>query len=127
MQSIMRTTASIVAMTLLLIAGGCGDSPPPVTSSDTEATVKGIVKIDGKPATEGEVVFNPANMNRPNAAPRTAPIGKDGSYSVKTLVGENEIRLTGAIAKTNQILQHQKTRYDVQNGENSHDVEFSTK
>jgi hypothetical protein len=127
MRTIVRTTASIVAMTLLLIAGGCGDSPPAVTSSETEVTVKGTVKVDGKLATEGEVVFNPANINRPNAAPRKAPIGKDGSYSVKTLVGENEVKLTGSIAQTNQLLQHSKKSFNAQDSDNSFDIEFWSK
>jgi hypothetical protein len=89
-------TAVLVAITATLAAWGCGGGgPPSVSGSDKEATVRGTVTIKGKPATTGEVTFDPANINRPNAKIQTSPIGKDGTYTVKTLVGENTVRLVG--------------------------------
>src|SRR5262245_46326446 len=90
-----RTAAGLAAAATLWLAGGCGEGPPAgsVDSSKTEATVKGVVKVNGTPATEGELIFDPSNIYRKDAQPRTAPIGQDGSYTVKTLTGENAVRL----------------------------------
>ncbi len=121
------------SMAVLLTAGsawalgGCGDSPPSVDSTKTEATVKGVVKIGGAPATEGEISFNPANSKRPDEPARTAPIGKDGTYTVKTLTGENEVRLGGSIAKKNSMLQREKRSLNVKSGENTFDFDASAK
>ena len=94
---------------------------PPVDSSKT-----GVVKVDGKPATEGDVVFDPSNADRPGF-PRDAPIGEDGSYTTKTLAGMNTVRLKGEVAHKFQILQHENQTYDVPSGGGSHDLEFDTK
>src|SRR4051794_25834000 len=45
------------AATLVLIGWGCGSYAPPVDTSTTEATVKGIVTIRGKPVAEGTISF----------------------------------------------------------------------
>src|SRR4051794_21185477 len=82
--------------TWTLMAGwGCGGggSAPAVSSSLTEATVSGTVTIKGKPATKGDVTFDPANSQR-NVAARSAPIGADGTYTVTTLLGGNTVRVT---------------------------------
>ena len=57
----------------------------------TEATVSGHVTSEGKPVTKGRVVFDPANVNRRNESARTAEIRPDGTYEVKTLIGENRV------------------------------------
>jgi hypothetical protein len=85
--------------TLMVAAWGCGGGAPPVTSDTTEATVKGTVTINGKPATKGKVVFDPANYRRKDANARPADIGKDGTYSVTTLVGGNTVRVEGPEAE----------------------------
>ena len=77
-----------------LPAWGCGDGAPPVESSEAEATVAGTVKVRGKPATKGTVTFDPSNIRRKNATARSAPIGKDGAYSITTLVGQNVVSVT---------------------------------
>ena len=108
----------------LLAAGavaGCEGSPPSVDSSNTEATVKGVVKVDGAPATEGEIVFDASNYKRPDAAPRTAPIGKDGTYTIKTFTGANVARLGGALTKKKTALQYTKRPVNVTSGENTFD------
>ena len=89
-----RYTATLVPAFLLLAALGCMDSRPSVSSSTTEATVKGTVTIKGKPATKGSVVFDPSNYARKNEQPRSAPLNKDGTYSIKTLIGSNSIRVS---------------------------------
>ena len=81
----------LLATTLLVISWGCSEKPPVDTGTE-EATVHGVITINGKPVTSGRVVFDPANIKR-NVEPRKAEIGKDGSYSIKTLVGENVVKL----------------------------------
>ena len=50
--------------------------------------------IRGKPATLGQVSFDPSNSQRKTEPPRVAPIKPDGSYAVKTLVGDNAVRVS---------------------------------
>jgi hypothetical protein len=81
----------LLGTTLLLIGWGCSGTPPVDTSME-EATVHGVITIQRKPVTSGRVIFDPANIKR-NVPPRKAEIGKDGSYSIKTLVGENVVKI----------------------------------
>jgi hypothetical protein len=88
-----------VALALWMVGGGCGNPfGPAFSSSMEEATVKGIVRVRGKPVTNGQITFRPANVNRRNAPTQNAPIGKDGSYTVKTLVGENSVIVVSSAA-----------------------------
>jgi hypothetical protein len=84
-----------LAATSLMLGQGCGDTPY-VDASRTEATVTGVVKVKGQPATGGEISFNPSNRDRKVGA-FTAPIGKDGTYAIKTYTGENEVRFMGDV------------------------------
>src|SRR4051794_27115270 len=93
-----------------MAAWGCGDpGTPPVESSRTEATVKGVVRIHGKPAAGGTITFDPSNIRRKDALPRAVAIGKDGTYSVTTLIGENSVSVdspeTGRDPKLTQNMQ----------------------
>jgi hypothetical protein len=106
---------------------GCEGSPPSVDTSNTEATVKGVVKVDGVPANEGEILFDPANYKRKDAAARTAPIGADGGYTIKTLTGENQVKLSGSLVHKNGILGRISRPFDVKPGENKFDFEASAK
>ena len=81
----------LAAASTIVPATGCDTGTPSVSSSTEEVTVRGTVTIGGKPAASGEVVFDPSNVHRKFAGPNSAPIGPDGSYSVKTLAGENKI------------------------------------
>ena len=120
--------AGLSAPLVLAFAWGCGDSPPSVTSSKTEATVKGAVTIDGKPATAGSIVFDSSNISRPDAKPAEAPIGKDGTYSVKTFTGENQVKLKGNdLIKARPELQYERRTFNVQSGENTFNFEVVTK
>ncbi len=57
-----------------------------------------MVKVKGKPAAGGQISFNPSNRDRKVAA-FNAPIGPDGSYTIKTYTGENEVRFAGDVDK----------------------------
>lgn len=95
-------TAFVATACPFIFAAGCGDSHPPVDSSLTEATVKGIVKIAGKVADGGgEISFNPSNVER-KVGPRTAKIAEDGLYSITTYTGGNTIRFFGPFLKDHQ-------------------------
>ncbi len=84
-------SAGLVALCCALAAGGCSSGVPYAESSRKEATVTGRVTSQGKPVTTGKVIFDPANINRPNEPAATAEIGKDGAYEVKTLIGANRV------------------------------------
>jgi hypothetical protein len=88
---------TLLALMTLLVVWGCesGGGAPPVSGSSEEVTVKGTVTIKGTPATGGELLFDPANINRRDAMPRRAKVGKDGTFTVTTLVGENMVRTEG--------------------------------
>ncbi len=46
------------------------------------------VTVNGKKASGGTILFDPLNVNRKSASAASAEIGKDGTYTIKTLVGE---------------------------------------
>lgn len=119
---------TMVASTLLglTIIPGCEDSKPSTSSSTTEATVKGSVLIDGKPVTSGDILFDASNYQRQMPA-RSAPISKDGTYEIKTYLGENTIKLGGAAARRSPIVQNMKRSLDVKAGENTFNFEGSAK
>jgi hypothetical protein len=119
----MRHTApralGLLATTFLVI--GCSETPP-VDTSKEEATVHGVITINGKPVSSGRVVFDPANIKR-NVEPRKAPIGKDGSYSIKTMVGENIVKLESQeVMKANMETQFITTK--VASGDNAFDIKL---
>jgi hypothetical protein len=86
-----RTRAALLALVCGLAAVGCGPGRPHAESSLAEATVTGHVRSSGKPITKGQVIFDPANVNRPNVSARSSEIGPDGAYKVTTLIGENRV------------------------------------
>jgi hypothetical protein len=124
-----------IQLSVLLILGialpGCElqGGAPPVSSSLEEATVKGIVRFHGKVIDNGNIIFHCANIKRPNAGVRETSIGKDGAYSVRTLVGGNTVELQC------RELRDPKTRrpvpyelhFDVESGENTLDINIDKK
>ena len=72
-------------------------------TSLTEVTVTGVVTVKGKPASGGQITFNPSNRDRKVPA-FAAPIGQDGSYTIKTYTGENEVRFGGDVDKAYPML-----------------------
>jgi len=88
-----RTTTwtLLAASAFLTLAWGCSNGTPPVSSSDQEVQVKGKVTFKGKELLKSKVQFETANINRPNAPAFTYEVQDDGSYSGKSLIGENSI------------------------------------
>jgi len=79
---------------------GCGEGKPSVDTSLTEASVSGTVSVKGTPATGGKILFNPSNAGR-IVPTRTADIGPDGTYTIKTLTGDNRVTFEGEVASKN--------------------------
>jgi hypothetical protein len=122
MRKIPQRLGALVAAAMLVVAWGCGDVPP-ASSSTEEATVKGTVFIKGKPARKGQVVFDPANYQRKEVKANTAPVGKDGAYTIKTLVGVNSVRVEGPeVEKAGAS--YANITFDVKSGENSFDIKL---
>jgi hypothetical protein len=112
---------------LVMLCGlgcGCGSGAPYAESSMTEATVTGRVTTQGKPVTNGQVVFDPSNINRRSETARTVELRKDGTYEVTTLIGENRVTLAipGRPKKKVGTPHFQKV-YDVKAGTNTFDIE----
>ena len=82
------------------MVSGCGDDKPYHDTSLTEATVSGVVTAKGEPVTAGTISFNAANSGRIVAA-KTAEIGPDGHYTLKTYTGDNQVTYGGEVAKKN--------------------------
>jgi hypothetical protein len=113
---------------VMLILAGCGGTPY-LESSTQEATVKGTVKVRGKPIDGGDLLFNASNSNR-KVETRDAPVGKDGTYTVKAYVGLNIVTLTPPKARTNAQdkaffgVGYDEKPVDVKSGENTADLDF---
>ena len=118
-----RNVVRWLALALWMAGGGCG-SP---FGSMEEATVMGIVRVRGKPVTNGLITFHASNINRRNAPAINAPIGKDGSYTIKTFVGENSVTVIckELFARKNQVLLDLEDgqMVKVQSGENTFDFD----
>jgi hypothetical protein len=108
-----------LALTLpgVALITGCGDGKPSMDTSLTEATVSGVVSVKGIPATGGAILFNPSNAGRIVPA-RSAPIGPDGNYTIKTLTGTNQVSFEGEVAKKNVGVGLIKDFAEVTSGEN---------
>jgi hypothetical protein len=104
-------------------AAGCGDGKPWVDTSLTEATVSGVVSVKGKPADGGTILFNPSNSGR-IVPMRTAKIGPDGSYTIKTLTGINQVSFDGDVTAKNRGVGLLKEAVEVVAGENKADFDL---
>ena len=122
--------ARVAALAALLPLAGCGgEAAPSVSSTNAEATVHGSVKYKGQPVTAGEIQFDPANVRRRDAKQVSAPIGKDGSYTIKTLQGGNSVHVTpppDIRSKDPNVVSFMK-EYDVPSGDSTLDLELSPK
>lgn len=112
---------AVMSATLLGSASGCG-SKPSVDASTAEATVSGSVKIRGKPMSQGEITFDPANYLRKDVSARTAKLKPDGTYEIKTLTGVNSVTVTGPAITAEPELGYAGTTLDVHSGTNSLDI-----
>jgi hypothetical protein len=113
-------TAFLSATALIGLAAlpGCGPGTPSVDTSMNEATVSGVVSVRGVPATGGSILFNPSNSQR-IVPTRTAQIGADGSYTIKTLTGINQVSFDGEVATKNRGVALIKEGVEVQSGTNT--------
>lgn len=118
-----RWRAVVLATTALAPFPAC-DGTPSVSSSTTEAVVKGTVTVRGKKADSGTVVFDPANVRRRDVAPRTAPIEKDGTYAITTLVGDNTISVTGPKFDRDEEVGTSQYILDVPSGESTFEIQL---
>jgi hypothetical protein len=105
----------------LALVGGC--SSPASTSSDEEATVHGTISVKGKRAAQGQVRFNPANINRKSAPTATAEIAKDGTYTIRTLVGRNKVTVSTPVTVKDPVLQYNASYFVVEPGDNTYEIE----
>ena len=112
------------ALLLALVpAAGCGGSAPAMSSSLAEGTIAGTIKVDGQPVSQGQVTFDPSSNVRKDASPRTAPIGKDGTYTITTLIGRNRVRFTGISSKRN--VSFEEMAHQVQPGSMTFDINLT--
>jgi hypothetical protein len=107
----------------MTVISGCGDGKPYIDTSLTEATVSGVVSVKGVPATGGTILFNPSNSGR-IVPTRTAPIGSDGSYTIKTLTGTNQVSFEGDVAAKNRGVGLIKDFAEVASGTNTKDFDL---
>jgi len=112
----------LTGLLVLASASGCGSGRPSVDTSTSEGTVRGTVKVRGKPVTAGKISFDPSNVARKSEPARTAPIGSDGSYTVKTLIGLNQVTFSGPAFNKERELQDASLRYEVQRGEATYNI-----
>ncbi|MEW4570988.1 hypothetical protein AB1L88_24230 [Tautonia sp. JC769] len=105
-----------------IVLAGCGSKTPAVSTSTTEATVRGRVIVHGKPASGGTVWFDPANYRRKNAVAVSTDVTKEGSYEITTLIGENSVRYEGPAVSGDRELDGLVQGYTVEEGENSWDI-----
>jgi hypothetical protein len=111
---------------LMAASFGCSDTPP-VSSTSSEATVTGKVTIRGKPMKGGEITFNPANIKRPDAATRKAPVKPDGTYEITTLQGQNSVKVDGPEILKDPKLGYAALTVDVTSAGTPFDVELPPK
>ena len=120
--------ARAAALAALVALAGCeGGSTPSVSGSNTEVTVHGKVTYKGQPVTEGEISFDPSNIQRRDAKIVTVKIGSDGTYSVKTLQGENNIRFNlPTLSKQDFGLASASKTYTAPAGDTTFDIDLSS-
>jgi hypothetical protein len=111
-----------LAALLGMTSSGCGGGVPYAESSLKEATVSGRVTTAGKAVAKGQVVFDPANVNRPKEPARTAEIRKDGTYEVTTLIGANRVTVAIPGRATKAGSPYVQQIYEVQSGSNTLDI-----
>ena len=122
-RSVSRTMICLALGAAAAGAAGCGDGKPWVDTSLNEATVSGVVSVKGKPADGGTIMFNPSNSGR-IVPTRTAKIGADGSYTIKTYTGVNQVSFDGEVAAKNRGVGLLKEAVDVAAGENKADFDL---
>jgi len=119
-----RKILGLAAAATLLASCGCdsdGGGRPTSSTSKNEVTVTGTVSVAGKPASGGNITFDASNIERKDVLPKSATIGKDGKYTVKTYPGDNGVLIT----ITGQPMQYRQ-RHEVSDGDNTYDIELES-
>src|SRR5262245_51604955 len=115
-----RRLATVFASAALMTAVGCGggQTTGERTAPKTEATVTGMITIKGKAATKGRVTIEPLGPNGIPTGSKVADVGKDGTYTVTTTPGSNDVTVssTGDAAADSG---YNKTNIDVKPGSNT--------
>ncbi len=119
----MNTQTATLGLSIALLLMGCDAGRPRVDTGTTPATVSGIVHAEGKPVTSGKIFFNPSNAER-KAPTATASIGPDGSYSLETLIGGNEVRFEGPFLKKHPNVSLLRRFTDLNHGTNTIDFDL---
>lgn len=119
---LLRFGGPSLAVAVLAFGAGCGDRPPSVSTSRTEATVHGKVLVKGKAVTRGKVVFDAANYLRKDITAKQVDVNKDGTYAITTLIGLNSVRYEGPALAGNRELEGVSLAYEVKDGENEYDI-----
>ncbi len=114
----------LVALVCAFAIVGCGSGAPYAEASLTEAVVSGRVTAEGKPVTKGQIIFDPANVNRRNERVRTAELRPDGSYEVTTLIGANRVTVAVPLRATKGQYPYNQRTCDVKAGNNTLDIEL---
>jgi hypothetical protein len=104
----------------LVACSGCGPAPPGPAPS-AEATVHGKVTIKGVPARGGRIYFDPTTVSRQSAPVASAEIRRDGTYTVRTWVGENRVNVETPETRKDPDLSVPEP-FDVKSGDNTLDV-----
>lgn len=121
-----KTVAKVVLPVLFalgpIVLAGCQGGTPAVETSKTEATVRGQVIVRGKPASGGQVWFDPANYRRKDVAAVSAEVTKEGTYEITTLIGENSVRYEGPAVARDRELDGVAQGYVVKEGDNEFDI-----
>lgn len=121
-RTVAGAAVAFFTMAMAISPGCAGEGKPSVDTSNEEATVKGTVTFKGKAVSKGEVAFDPSNYLRKSEAARRVPIGPDGTYSVKTLVGVNRVSFSIPEMARDPKLQDLSLEFDVKSGENPYDI-----
>jgi hypothetical protein len=116
-------SAGFLAFLSLAVIQGCGDGKPWVDTSLTEATVTGVVSVKGIPAPGGTILFNPSSAGR-IVPTKSAEIGPDGRYTIKTYTGDNRVTFDGEVASKNAGVGLIKEYANVESGENHVDFDL---
>ena len=125
----MRVRPLLGSLALILLAKciGCGPSGIPAVSSTLEETnVKGVVRLRGKPVSNGYLEFNASNVRRLGVDLRKVPIKPDGTYTAKTLLGENSIHVSfkELFTAKNRMFLENEFAFMAQPGENTFDIDI---
>jgi hypothetical protein len=105
----------------LITSFGCGGGDGATSGLvGEEATVHGKVTIKGQRAKGGTIYFDPTTPGGQSAV-ASAEIGKDGTYTVKTLTGEYRVNVRTPETEKDPNLSAPEM-VTVNSGDNAHDV-----